>query len=65
MQHLFGLLEGKKTYLLTAAGILAVLAWSQGLINDQAFQMILSLLGLGSIATLRMAVSKAEEDKRW
>jgi len=65
MQALFGLLEGKKTYIITAVGILVVLAWSQGLINDQAFQMILGLLGLGSIATLRMAVAKIEEEKKW
>ena len=65
MQALFGLLEGKKTYIITVAGILVVLAWSQGLINDQAFQMILGLLGLGSIATLRMAVAKIEEEKKW
>ena len=50
------MLTGKKTYL-SAAGIAAVTVMhSLGYLNDEAFQVLVGLLGAGGLAALRAAV---------
>jgi len=48
----------KKTYIFVGLGILSAIAYSQGWINEKAFDVIVSMLGFGSIAALRSGVSK-------
>lgn len=51
-------MKGKKTYIFVALGILSAIAYSQGWLNEKAFDVVISILGFGSIAFLRNGVSE-------
>lgn len=46
-------LKGKKTYLVTVAGMLVTGAWMMGWIDDETANKILVLFGFGAGVTLR------------
>lgn len=52
------ILDGYKTYLIGALGILTVLAWNFSYLTPEASQAILGILGFGGLMTLRAAVKK-------
>ncbi|OQA61625.1 MAG: hypothetical protein BWY41_00052 [Candidatus Atribacteria bacterium ADurb.Bin276] len=51
-------MKGKKTYIFVALGILSAIAYSQGWLNEKAFDVVISILGFGSIAALRNGVAE-------
>lgn len=52
------ILKGKKTYILAGLAIACVVAHTAGFLDVEAYQTIMTILGFGSIATLRASVSK-------
>jgi hypothetical protein len=51
-------LDGKKTYVLVAAGILVTVAKIVGLLTTDTWVEIMALLGFGTVGTLREAVAR-------
>ena len=53
-------LSGKKTYVLTGAGVLVVGLWMYGVVTLEQANYALAALGFGSIAALRAGIAKGE-----
>jgi hypothetical protein len=51
------LLRGRKTYILSGIGLLVLGANMLGFVDQESTVAILSLLGVGGLATLRAAIS--------
>jgi len=52
-------LKGYKTYILATAGIAVTVAYMLGMLDENAFNSILTMLGFGSLATLGAKVNRA------
>lgn len=55
-------LKGYKTYILAGLGIVVVILWSQGVIDEETAKQLLAALGFGSAISLRAGV-KTEIEK--
>lgn len=58
MSAILAWLKGKKTYILSAVGLVAVLLHSWGVISDSIYNLVLGLLGSGALASIRAALPK-------
>jgi hypothetical protein len=58
MKNVIAFLKGKKTYILSGLGALVVFAYFLGFIDYQVLDLLLGLLGFGSLAALRAGVAK-------
>ena len=52
-KSLIEFLEGKRTYIVAALGIVTVALWYVGVVDDQGADKLLSLLGFGGLLALR------------
>ena len=52
------MLDGYKTYLSVAAGVVIAAVYGLGYIDQQTFITLLSIVGFGSVAALRDAIKK-------
>ncbi len=59
MSKLKDKLQGYKTYILATAGIAVTVAYMLGMLDENAFNSILTLLGFGSAATLGAKINRA------
>lgn len=59
MSKLKDKLQGYKTYILATAGITVTVAYMLGMIDENAFNSILTMLGFGSAATLGAKINRA------
>lgn len=62
MTSLIKSLSGYKTYILAIAGIVVVVLWSQGVIDQETATQLLTALGFGSAMSLRAGM-KTEVEK--
>lgn len=62
MKTIITFLSGKKTYIL--AGLVAITAFSQsmGYVDSSVANLIYTILGAGSVATVRAAISKVDKN---
>ena len=60
MDTILNLLSGKKTYLLSALGLIVIGLWMSGLIDEAMATKALVALGFGTQITLRVATAKSE-----
>jgi len=51
------MLKGYKTYILAGVGAAATFCFMLGWINAELYQLIMSAVGLGTVATLRHAIA--------
>lgn len=58
MKSMLSSVDGHKTYVLAALAILAVLGYAGDMYSREALEMILTILGFGSIAALRHGIEK-------
>lgn len=52
------LLKGKKSYIIAVALGLVVALHAAGVLSDEAYQLLLGLLGAGGVAAIRSALPK-------
>lgn len=52
-------LNGKKTYLISFAGLAVIGAWMLGMIDGDVAEKALAALGFGGAITLRAGIAKA------
>ncbi len=52
-------LKGKKTYVLAVAGAVVMGLWMAGVLDQEAADALLAMLGFGSIAALRAGIQKS------
>ncbi|MBT3354803.1 MAG: hypothetical protein HN402_07790 [Candidatus Scalindua sp.] len=57
--NVFGKVDGYKTYALVLLGIVFTILNGYDLIPGDSYEIIMALLGLGTIGTLRHAINKA------
>lgn len=60
MDSVMNFLSGKKTYLMSGAGLLVIGLWIFGVIDQAIAEKALVALGFGGAITLRSAVAKSE-----
>lgn len=60
MDSILTLLSGKKTYLMSACGLVVIGLWMFGLIDDLIATKALVILGFGTQISLRAATAKSE-----
>ena len=52
------IIDGYKTYLTVLIGLVGVLLWATGILNEEQFKMWLAVSGLGAVAGFRDALNK-------
>jgi len=63
MDMLKGLLDGKKTYLLSALSFVVGGLWAVGLMDDKTALALLAMSGSAGMAALRAGVTKSGPDE--
>ena len=56
MNKILAFLKGKKTFIVVALGAIVIVLGKTGVLDEQVVTDILVLLGLGGLATLRLAL---------